>query len=604
MSRKGKYKFKKDPKQPSVTNLLPSANKTPTLQTTGELNTSASVNSVYREKRRRNTNDSSETLTATPPTPNQPKVKKDKKIPKMSNPVLEETTQLSLNKTLEHDDTNTPKPTNVSVPNSPPIPKSGNKPDSYDMTTTIELPEGPALTELQQMEVRLTKNMLTLLKPIQDNIKLLLETKETVISHNAKIRTLESENRRLTSEVKGLRKELKTFQQRIHKLENKSLDHNLIIHGIEEEKGNVKEDLLNKFYVAISPTINRDTPAECFQVASEVEVIRIRRVGKKDEKCTRPVSIELANKYDVEQIYENRFSLEGIYINREYNYETEKNRRLLRPFLKAAKKIPEFKDNCRLEEDVLVINSERYTKETLHKLPAKLNLMDITTKSNTHTVGFFGETCPLSNFYPSSFVYQGIEYHSSEQFIQHMKAKHFNDLTSARDVLSAETPLNCKIAAQDVRNYNHKDWCKHARELCTPGIDAKFSQNPRAMQSLLETGSKQLIECTKDSLWGTGNPIHMPNCLDKSSWKSPGILGSILEEVRWYHMERARSLTWSKTLFPSTGLSTPSPSTQMPLAKQPICPDLPAFTSSPLDNATRTTDVENRLPDNNNPNPT
>ena len=239
----------------------------------------------------------------------------------------------------------------------------------------------------------------------------------------------------------------------------------------------------------------------------------------------------------MEQIYENRFSLEGIYINREYNYETEKNRRLLRPFLKAAKKIPEFKDSCRLEEDVLVINSERYTKETLHKLPAKLNLMDITSKSNANTVGFFGETCPLSNFYPSSFVYQGIEYHSSEQFIQHMKAKHFNDQTAARDVLSAETPLNCKIAARDIRNYNHKDWCKRAQEICKPGIDAKFSQNPRAMQSLLETGSKQLIECTKDILWGTGNPLHMPNCLDKSSWKSPGILGSILEEVRWYHME-------------------------------------------------------------------
>ena len=75
MSRKGKYKFKKDPKQPSVTNLLPSASKTPLSQTTSEPSTS--TNSAYREKRRRNTTDSSETLSTTPPTPNQLKINKE-----------------------------------------------------------------------------------------------------------------------------------------------------------------------------------------------------------------------------------------------------------------------------------------------------------------------------------------------------------------------------------------------------------------------------------------------------------------------------------------------------------------------------------------------
>ena len=294
MSRKGKYKFKKDPKQPSVTNLLPSANKTPTSQTTSELNTS--VNNAYREKRRRNTNDSSETSTISPATPIQQKIKKDKKIPKMSNPVLEETTQLSLNRSLDPENINTPKTAKDPPSKNSSVPKPENKKDPYDMNATIELPEEPAETELQQMELRITKNMLKLLTPIQENIKLLLDTKETVTSHDIKLRKLESENTRLSTEVKSLKKELKTVHQRINKLENKSLDHNLIIHGIEEERGDGKEDLLNKFYIAISPTINRDTPAECFQVASEVEVIKIRRIGKKDEKRTRPVSIELANK--------------------------------------------------------------------------------------------------------------------------------------------------------------------------------------------------------------------------------------------------------------------------------------------------------------------
>ena len=126
--------------------------------------------------------------------------------------------------------------------------------------------------------------------------------------------------------------------------------------------------------------------------------------------------------------------------------------------------------------------------------------MEITTKSNEHTVGFFGEVCPIRNFYPSSFFYQGKEYHSSEQFIQHMKAKHFNDQTSEREILAAETTLDCKIAVSDIRGYDHKNWCKYAQDLRRPGIDAKFSQNPNAMQTLLETGTKQLVECAKHSL--------------------------------------------------------------------------------------------------------
>ena len=159
----------------------------------------------------------------------------------------------------------------------------------------------------------------------------------------------------------------------------------------------------------------------------------------------------------------NRFSLEGIYINREYNKETEKNRRLLCPILKAARKLPEYKENSRLEEDTLVLNSERYTKDNLHTLPPKLNLMEITTKQTANTIGFFGELCPLSNFYPSSFLCNGREYHSSEQYIQHMKAKHFNDQVSEREILSVETALDCKTAAWDIRNYDHKEWCKNAK---------------------------------------------------------------------------------------------------------------------------------------------
>ena len=69
-------------------------------------------------------------------------------------------------------------------------------------------------------------------------------------------------------------------------------------------------------------------------------------------------------------------------------------------------------------------------------------------------------------------------------------------------------------------------------------------------------------------------------------------------------MEQARSLPWSKTLFPNVGVSPQPQGLSLPPSKQPICPNLPAFTSSPLDNTTRVPTVDNILQENNDLNPT
>ena len=46
---------------------------------------------------------------------------------------------------------------------------------------------------------------------------------------------------------------------------------------------------------------------------------------------------------------------------------------------------------------------------------------------------------------------------------------------------------------------------------------------------------------------GTGIPLHMDNCLDKSHWASQGILGEILQELR-------TKLKNSPTVQPTEGI--------------------------------------------------
>ena len=106
-----------------------------------------------------------------------------------------------------------------------------------------------------------------------------------------------------------------------------------------------------------------------------------------------------------------------------------------------------------------------------------------------------------------------------------------------KQVLDAKTPLECEQLSKDISNFSFKSWAKKAKEVCKKGLEAKFMQNPRAMQALLETGHKKLVECTYDTLWRNGIPLNQPTCLNQHLWKNQGILG----EIRKTHLDLDRS---------------------------------------------------------------
>ena len=157
----------------------------------------------------------------------------------------------------------------------------------------------------------------------------------------------------------------------------------------------------------------------------------------------------------------------------------------------------------------------------------------MTTRENAETIGYFGEINPLSNFYPATFTHDGVQYISSEQFIQANKAKYFGDHEAYNQIMGCSTSLQCKRASRQIRNVDANKWNMVAEDLCQPGIESKFLQNPPIMDTLLrKTGQKTIVECTSNRLWGTGIPLNDPNCLDSSKWINQGIMGQILEGIR------------------------------------------------------------------------
>ena len=205
---------------------------------------------------------------------------------------------------------------------------------------------------------------------------------------------------------------------------------------------------------------------------------------------------------------------------------------MLRPILKAAREIEEFKGKCQMEGAELIIKSRRYNSQNLHALPAPLSGFNATSKSDDEVLGFFGELNPLSNFHAAPFTIGNINYHSSEQYIQHMKSELFKDMTTSTAILASSSAFECKQLSRDIINYNRDTWLDRAKELSTPGIRAKFEQNPTLGHMLLNTGALKLVESRKDKDWGTGIPIVDDRCLKPDQWANQGILGIILEEVR------------------------------------------------------------------------
>ena len=292
---------------------------------------------------------------------------------------------------------------------------------------------------------------------------------------------------------------------------------------------------VNKIYSEIASTIVADSYEERMNSIKKMGIRRCKRIGKYEEDKCRPLSVEFSLKQDVEYLFENKNRLRpGVYIDREYTADVEYQWKCLRPILTAARKIPSMKKKCKLEGATLKIRGKNYNLKTLHKLPPEMNPFKLSSKTNEETkiLGFFGQLNPLSHFHDAPFTCDGIKFHSSEQFTQYQKVQFAKDTASCNRILTAETALECKNLASKIEELDSDKWEEVAKEKCKPGIRCKFDQNPKVLECLMNTGEMTIVECPKDTLWGTGTPLSNDDCLEPTEWHSQGILGEILCELR------------------------------------------------------------------------
>ena len=221
------------------------------------------------------------------------------------------------------------------------------------------------------------------------------------------------------------------------------LENNLIISGVEEPKFKEDGPRHDKLDIIITKTLPGETNEEKLEKAKKLDIVSTACLGKYNPIKGCPISVAFVKKADVDHVYNSEKLLgKGVYVDREYSSTTEAKRKRLRPILRAARRLEEYRGLCKLEGTELTIKGKKYSFENLHDLPANISTHVVSSRQNEQYYGFFGEFSPLSNFYPAPFIHDGVKYQTSEQYIQKMKADFCNDREVSAQIMLCTVSLS------------------------------------------------------------------------------------------------------------------------------------------------------------------
>ena len=118
------------------------------------------------------------------------------------------------------------------------------------------------------------------------------------------------------------------------------------------------------------------------------------------------------------------------------------------------------------------------------------------------TLLFKGHKHPLSNFYEVSLNVKGKQFRSSEAAYQHAKAEAMGDFNAANKIMKARTALNAMRIAEQIET--NERWQQRKVQVMESIIHEKVRVCMETRNTLMGSGTKQIIEDTPNEFWGRG----------------------------------------------------------------------------------------------------
>ena len=150
----------------------------------------------------------------------------------------------------------------------------------------------------------------------------------------------------------------------------------------------------------------------------------------------------------------------------------------------------------------------------------------------------------FSQFWPCSFVLDGVRYAWAEAWMMASKARLFGDDQALARILSAKAPLDCKRIGRTVAGFDEQVWRQHRFDIVTVGSVAKFDQDAALRAYLLATGEDVLVEASpSDCVWGIRLSRDQQDAQTPARWRGQNLLG--------FALMRARHILRGELPFPS-----------------------------------------------------
>jgi len=144
---------------------------------------------------------------------------------------------------------------------------------------------------------------------------------------------------------------------------------------------------------------------------------------------------------------------------------------------------------------------------------------------------FWGGT--YSQWMPSPFKIDGVTYVTAEQYMMAKKALLFGDYDALKGIMETNDPSEQKAIGRTIKGFNKERWEAVCLNIVIDGNYAKFKQNPKMLEELLATGSKEIVEASpNDKIWGIGLHETDPKAWDKETWEGSNWLGIAIMEAR------------------------------------------------------------------------
>lgn len=139
----------------------------------------------------------------------------------------------------------------------------------------------------------------------------------------------------------------------------------------------------------------------------------------------------------------------------------------------------------------------------------------------------------FSQWYDSKFEVDGNEFITAEHYMMYHKAKLFGDYRACKKILLAGNPGEAKAIGREVLGFKQDLWDEKRLEIVVNANLAKFSQNSKLKEFLLNTGNRVIVEASPvDKVWGIGLAQDNPASENPNTWRGLNLLGFALMEVR------------------------------------------------------------------------